>query len=81
VLAIIAGVISGICNTVLLGVLNAALHRTKDSTPYLIWIFAAFCILLPVARFASENLLSRLGQATLMDLRVKLSRKILNAPM
>ena len=81
VLAIIAGVISGICNTVLLGVLNAALHRTKDSTPYLVWAFVAFCILLPLARFCSENLLSRLGQATLMDLRVKLSRKILNAPL
>jgi len=81
VLAIVAGAISGICNTVLLAVLNAALHRTASSTPYLIWVFAAFCILLPVARFVSENLLSRLGQATLMDLRVKLSRKIIGAPL
>jgi putative ATP-binding cassette transporter len=81
VLAIMAGAISGICNTALLAILNAALHRTQDSTPYLVWAFIAFCLLLPLARFISELLLSRLGQATLMDLRVKLSRKILSAPL
>jgi putative ATP-binding cassette transporter len=81
VFAIITGGISGVCNTALLAILNAALHRTKDSTPHLVWAFIAFCLLLPLARFISELLLSRLGQATLMDLRVKMSRKILSAPL
>jgi putative ATP-binding cassette transporter len=81
IMAITAGVVSGACNTALLAILNAALHRGNASTPRLVWGFVAFCLLLPVARFVSEVLLSRLGQATLYDLRVKLSRKILNAPL
>jgi putative ATP-binding cassette transporter len=81
VLAIVAGAVSGICNTALLALINQALHGINSATPALVWGFVAMCALLPLSRFVSELLLTQLGQNALFDLRVKLSRKILNAPL
>ncbi|HYP52120.1 MAG TPA: ABC transporter transmembrane domain-containing protein, partial [Pyrinomonadaceae bacterium] len=81
VLAIIAGAVSGVCNTALLALINQALRGAGSATAALVWGFAALCVLLPLSRFVSELLLTRLGQDALFDLRVKLSRKILAAPL
>lgn len=81
VLAILAGVISGVCSTGLLAVLNAALQRNGLSSQSLVWAFVALCLILPLARLLSETLLVRLGQDALLELRMQLSRQILASPL
>jgi len=80
VLAIVAGVVSGIASTGLIATMNAQLSRTQSRT-ILIWCFAGLCVLLPVSRFFSEWLLVRLGQDALLELRLQLSRQILAVPL
>jgi putative ATP-binding cassette transporter len=82
ILAVLAGIVSGACNTALLAVLNAALRNRTNTIPTkLIWLFGGLCVLLPVMRFASEFLLLRLGQGALFELRLRLSRQILSSPL
>lgn len=78
VLAILAGTLCGACNTALLVLINEALQRKRGAV---MWSFAAVCLLLPFARYHSEILLTRLSQGALFDLRVKICRKILGAPL
>src|SRR5215213_443301 len=81
ILAILAGIISGASTTGMLAVINAALRGEAPSTRKLIWVFVGFCVLLPLARFASEMLLIRLGQGALLELRMRLCRQILATPL
>jgi putative ATP-binding cassette transporter len=81
ILAILAGIISGASTTAMLAVINAALRGDGLSTRKLIWAFLGFCLLLPLARFASESLLIRLGQGALLELRMRLCRQILATPL
>ncbi|WP_437970198.1 cyclic peptide export ABC transporter [Sorangium sp. So ce260] len=78
VLAVVAGVLCGACNTALLVLINQALQGERGAV---MWGFAAVCLLLPFARYHSEILLTRLSQGALFDLRVKICRKILGAPL
>lgn len=80
-LAIAAGIISGACNTLLLAVITKALSGAASPVPRIGWIFASLCILLPLTRFASEALLARVGQDALLDLRMRISRKITATPL
>jgi putative pyoverdin transport system ATP-binding/permease protein len=79
-LAILAGVLSGLGSTALLGVINTKL--TASSTPdALLWSFLGLCTLVPLTRILSELLLIRLGQDTILRLRMELSRRILTVPL
>jgi putative ATP-binding cassette transporter len=79
--AIVAGMLSGASNTALLALINASLTRNGLSRPTLAWMFLGFCVLVPVSRLVSELLLVHLGQGTILDLRVRLSRRILGIPL
>ncbi len=79
-LSVAAGIASGACNAVLLAVINHVV-KTGGSTAMLLWSFANLCVLLPVARFSSEFLLNKLGQAAMYSLRLQLCRQILAAPL
>jgi putative ATP-binding cassette transporter len=81
ILAVIAGIISGASNTGLLAVINAVLRNNGFSLTLLLLMFVGLCVLLPVTRFIAEVLLIRLGQGALVDLRMRLSRQILAAPL
>lgn len=78
-LAVIAGIISGVTNAALLAIFNIALKGQGHVTSNLIWGFVALCLFLPLSRFISEILLTRLAQGALFNLRLQLSRKILAA--
>jgi len=80
-LALIAGIISGVSNTGLLAVINGALRGNETSNSTLALAFVGLCLFLPLARYTSEILLSRLGQGTLFDLRMNLSSQILGVPL
>jgi putative pyoverdin transport system ATP-binding/permease protein len=75
ILAVVAGAISGACNTGLLAVINSALASTSRIS--LVWAFIGLCAVVPTARITSELLLLYLGQGTVLDLRLRLSRRIL----
>jgi putative ATP-binding cassette transporter len=79
--AVGAGVVSGACNAGLLALFTAALSGGAYSRPALVWGFAALCIFLPLTRFVSEVVLTRLAQDALFDLRMQLSRQITSASL
>jgi putative ATP-binding cassette transporter len=79
-LAIFAGIISGISNTGLLALINASLHGTA-SVEWLFWSFLALCAVVPLSRVTSELLLVYLGQKAIYDLRMQMSRQILSVPL
>jgi putative pyoverdin transport system ATP-binding/permease protein len=78
-LALLAGLISGVCSTALIAVINAALKNGQSG--FLLKSFLALCVILPLTRFFAEILLARLGQRALLELRLRLSRQILAAPL
>lgn len=79
--AVLAGIISGASNAALLAVFNFALGGSRYSRRTLIWSFVGLCIFLPLTRYVSEILLTHLAQNALFNLRMRLSRQILSAPL
>jgi putative ATP-binding cassette transporter len=82
-LAVVIGLISGVSNAALLALFNVALRGgdSSISRKTLIWCFVALCIFLPLTRYISEMLLTRLAQDALFNLRMRLCRQILDAPL
>lgn len=79
-LAILAGIVSGAASTGLLALINAALTQS-GSRADLLALFVALCVVVPLSRAASELLLAHLGQRTILELRMQLSRSILAVPL
>jgi len=81
IIAMIASVVTGACNTALVALINEAIADIGNTNQALIWSFAALCLLLPVTRVVSQVLLVYLVQKAVYDLRMMLSRQILSAPL
>ena len=81
ILAILARVISGICSTILLGLVGRSLSDLHSITSQHLRIFVAMCLIVPIMRFISEALLVRIGQGAMFKQRLQLSRRILAAPL
>src|SRR5215216_2193478 len=81
ILAIIGGVINGVCNSALLAIIHAALTAGRGASPKLLWGFIALWIVLPISRIASQVTLSHVVQTAIYDVRMHLSRQILSAPI
>jgi putative pyoverdin transport system ATP-binding/permease protein len=79
--ATLAGVASGVSNAALLALFNAALNGSRYSRATLVGAFVALCAFLPLTRYVSEMLLTKLAQDALFDLRMRLSRQMLGAPL
>lgn len=81
IVVIVAGIVSGACNTALLALLNRALSRIVTGEPLPILGFAALCILLPISRTTSEALLLRLVSGAIFEMRMRMCRRILGTPL
>jgi len=81
IFAILAGIVSGLINTVLLALISSALTGRYSGFAALIWIFVLFCFMLGLTRTLSELLLVRLGQQAILKLRMSLSQQILAVPL
>jgi len=81
VLIVLAGFISGGSNAVLLAMISHLLVTVAPASNQFIIIFFAICIILPLTRFASEALLINLSSIATLELRMRLSRQILSAPL
>ena len=79
--AIVAGVISGICSTILLALIGKALSNLSSITSFQLKLFVGLCVIVPIMRFLSEALLLRIGQSAVVKQRLQLSRRILAAPL
>ncbi|MBV9927458.1 MAG: cyclic peptide export ABC transporter [Acidobacteria bacterium] len=79
--AILAGIISGGCSALLLGIISLTLSNSESASSNVIWLFAGLCVVVPVTRFVSESMLMRIGQGAVFEQRLKLSRRILDAPL
>jgi putative ATP-binding cassette transporter len=79
-LAVIAGIVAGASSMGLLAVIGARL-RGNPSGRNLLLSFLVLCIVYPLMRAASEMLLALLAQKAVLDLRLRLSRQIMAAPL
>ncbi len=77
---VLAGLASGLANTVLLISINSAIALGGPGSG-LGWRFVALCAALPLFRLASQALLIYLAQRSMMVARLQLSRRILAAPL
>ena len=80
-IVLVAGVASGAAGTALIVLISDALTRPGQLTARDLWLFGALCVALPISRYFSSTSLIRLAQGVVYDLRVKLSRRILAAPL
>lgn len=74
-------VVSGSSGIMLLALANIVLQGRPVSKAVIICSFIAFCLLLPLCRFAAEMLISRMAQQAVFDLQMRLPRKIAGAPL
>lgn len=81
-LSIIFGIISGASNIGVLALIGMMLTKDNRFSPTnMLWIFAGLCLLMPLSRFVSEVVLNYVSQGAIFNLRMKLSRRILAAPL
>ncbi|HEX3528587.1 MAG TPA: cyclic peptide export ABC transporter [Thermoanaerobaculia bacterium] len=77
----VAGAVSGVASTSMMALITRELTR-KGAGPTLVpWLFVACCVMLPGFRFLSQKLLIELTLKSLVDLRLRLTRSILAAPL
>lgn len=78
--SITAGLISGLAGAGLLAVIHRGMNESPVSTS-LAWSFLGLALAVAACKAISEILLTRLGQATISELRYQLSKRILDAPL
>ncbi len=82
IVAVGAGIVAGIGNTLLLGFVNNGLaHRSSDLMGQMIVSFIIVCVVVAGSRFLSQDLMARFAQRNLRDLRMKLGRRVLSSPL
>ncbi|WP_437966998.1 cyclic peptide export ABC transporter [Sorangium sp. So ce260] len=80
-LAIAAGVISGLAGAGIIAIVQEALSPDGRPAAHLAWAFAGLAVLGVLSKAVSQVLLTRLGQATIAELRMQLGQRILEAPL
>lgn len=78
--AVLMGIISGAANSGLIIVIHKSLDAGNTSSLYL-WAFIGLTAVVLVSKVTSEILLMHLGQGAVLELRLRLSRRILSAPL
>jgi putative ATP-binding cassette transporter len=81
IIVAIAGTVSGIASTSMMALISRELTRKSTSPTLVPWLFVACCVMLPGFRFLSQKLLVELTLKSLVDLRLRLTRSILAAPL
>jgi putative ATP-binding cassette transporter len=81
VLAIVASVLAGVTNTLLLAVISSALSRGDGGARTVVWSFAALVVVMLICRVGAMLLLTRLTLGYTLGLRMKLCRQVLATPL
>ncbi len=80
VIAIVAGVFSGLSGAALIAVISKAISEA-GTHGLLAWAFFGLCLAYLATKTCSELMLLQTTQGAIVQLRVELSRKVLAAPM
>ena len=78
-LVVVTGTIAGLGNTALIAIINTALFG--EATPGLMWSFIGLCALIPMSGAISNALLARLTARAGYEMRMRLCRQIISAPL
>jgi putative ATP-binding cassette transporter len=81
VLAVIAAVISGVACTSLIALIAGLTGGSLPRTGVAALAFVGLCLLMALARYFSSISLARLVQGAVFDLRMRLSRSLVRAPL
>jgi putative ATP-binding cassette transporter len=81
VLAIVAGVFSGTSGAALIGMIHASLGADSGALMRMQWQYVALCVVLLLTQYASQVFVLRLSQGAIYDLRLRLSKSIIDAPL
>lgn len=81
VLIVVAGVASGFAATGMIALINSIISAGEGTPVRLVIGFAVLCVVLPVARFVSQWVLINMSQSALLELRMRYSRRVLEAPL
>ncbi|MCE2029775.1 cyclic peptide export ABC transporter [Sessilibacter corallicola] len=81
ILAVLAGIGSGLCMVGLLALINQALHNIGEVTVLSMGLFTALLAAMVFFRVNSTVLLTKLSQKSIAEMRMRLSKKILAAPL
>lgn len=81
ILAVLAGGIAGLSMVAVLALTNEALHEPSIVTAQTISFYFLLITLVVIFRVTSTVLLTRLSQDSIANLRLRLSREILSAPL
>lgn len=79
--AIVAGVISGGTSVGVIALIHQAMDREGATLPMLAAAFAGLCVVQVVSQIVSEVLLLRLVEDTILDMRMRMSTRILRTPL
>jgi len=80
-LAVLSSLVSGAANAGLLAVINKALKGSDFSSQTLILVCVGLCVFLPLSRFLTELLLTRISQGALFSLRMRICHQLLATPL
>lgn len=80
-LALTAGVLSGLASAGVIALIQEAIAAHGSPSTRLPWAFVGLSLLAVLSKVVSQVLLTRLGQAMIAELRMQLSRRILEAPL
>jgi putative ATP-binding cassette transporter len=82
VLAVLAGVVSGLCSVGLLRLTHEALEQIRTTSPApLAWRFVGLCLGVLIAKIVSQSLLINLSRRNVSRLCRQLSERILATPL
>jgi len=81
VTAVLAGLVAGFSNTALLVLINRVLGAGGTASGRLVWAFVGCCLLMFASRSASSIMLAYLSRWGVFQLRLRLCRQIIKAPL
>ena len=79
--SIVCGIISGASSMGLIYLINDALHDGGTKEGYRIWLFVGSLLVVTISGLASQIFLIRLGQNSMLKMRMLLIRRILVTPL
>ncbi|MDQ3804642.1 MAG: cyclic peptide export ABC transporter [Acidobacteriota bacterium] len=80
-LAITAGALSGSSGAALIALVHASLGADSAALSQMQWQYVGLCVALLVTQYASQVFVLRLSQGAIYDMRLRLSKSIINAPL
>ena len=81
IVAVLLGLLSGATSAGLVAAVHHALADLSSPHALLLGAFAILCVLNPLTRAISEYVLLGIGQSSVMELRLRLTRQILATPL